>query len=183
MDNKIDYYLSKIERQLDFHRGLHLFEMEMDSNFTNKVVFLKESQEEYITNLFGNNKNIRESYNRKFNNVIVESTFNPKDEVKKFFSFLKENYINEINKTNLINEQSSKTFINEGIEVFPWKRNNDFFGYWVLLYNTLKAGGIGVKWQVANSPEKSTFMYWGGWVIWQDQFKNGGYPSIILLIL
>jgi hypothetical protein len=176
MDNKLDYYLSKIERQLDFHRGLHLFEMEMNPNFTNKAVFLKESQEEYITNLFGDNKNIRESYNREFNNVLVESTFNPKDEVKKFFSFLKENYINEIKKTNLINEQSSKTFINEGIEVFPWKRNNDFFGYWVLLYNTLKAAGIGVKCEVANNPGKSKFMYWGGWLINVDLFKNGGYP-------
>ena len=94
MDNELEYYLSKIEKQLDFHRGLHLFEMEMNSNFTNKVVFLKESQEEYITNLFGNNKNMRESYNKEFNNnIIVESTFDPKDEVKKFFSFIKENYI------------------------------------------------------------------------------------------
>jgi predicted 3-demethylubiquinone-9 3-methyltransferase (glyoxalase superfamily) len=150
--------------------------MEMNPNFTNKAVFLKESQEEYITNLFGNNKNIRESYNREFNNVIVESTFNPKDEVKKFFSFLKENYINEIKKTNLINEQSSKTFINEQMEVFPWKRNNDFFGYWVLLYNTLKAAGIGVKCEVANNPGKSKFMYWGGWAINVDLLKNGGYP-------
>jgi len=176
MDNKLDYYLSKIERQLDFHRGLHLFEMEMNPNFTNKAVFLKESQEEYITNLFGNNKNIRESYNREFNNVLVESTFSPKDEVKKFFSFLKENYINEIKKTNLINEQSSKTFINEQIEVFPWKRGNDFFGYWVILYNTLKAAGIGVKCEVANNPGKSKFMYWNGWLINLDVFKNGGYP-------
>ena len=130
MDNKLDYYLSKIERQLDFHRGLHLFEMEMNSNFTNKVVFLKENQEEYITNLFGDNKNIRESYNREFNNVIVESTFNPKDEVKKFFSFLKENYINEIKKTNIINEQSSKTFINE-----QWAKGPDPIGYWTILFN------------------------------------------------
>ena len=174
MDNKLDYYLSKIERQLDFHRGLHLFEMEMNPNFTNKAVFLKESQEEYITNLFGDNKNIRESYNREFNNVLVESTFNPKDEVKKFFSFLKENYINEINKTNLINEQSSKTFINE-----QWERNNDGpLGYWKILYNTLKAGGIGVKWQVANDPVKSTFMYWNGWIIYKDLTTNGGYPVV-----
>jgi len=171
MDNKLDYYLSKIERQLDFHRGLHLFEMEMNPNFTNKAVFLKESQEEYITNLFGDNKNIRESYNREFNNVLVESTFNPKDEVKKFFSFLKENYINEINKTNLINEQSSKTFINE-----QWQRGADPIGYWTILFNQLKAGGIGVKWEVANNPAKSTFMYWGGWVIYKDGNINGGYP-------
>ena len=171
MDNKLDYYLSKIERQLDFHRGLHLFEMEMNPNFTNKAVFLKESQEEYITNLFGNNKNIRESYNRKFNNVIVESTFNPKDEVKKFFSFLKENYINEINKTNIINEQSSKTFINE-----QWQRGADPIGYWTILFNQLKTAGIGVKWEVANNPAKSTYMYWGGWQIWKDENKNYGYP-------
>jgi hypothetical protein len=171
MDNKLDYYLSKIERQLDFHRGLHLFEMEINPNFTNKAVFLKESQEEYITNLFGDNKNIRESYNREFNNVLVESTFNPKDEVKKFFSFLKENYINEINKTNLINEQSSKTFINE-----QWQRGSDPVGYWTILFNLLKAAGIGVKWEVANNPAKSTFMYWGPWVISKDINKNGGWP-------
>ena len=175
MDNKIDYYLSKIERQLDFHRGLHLFEMEMNPNFTNKVVFLKESQEEYISNLFGDNKNIRESYNRKFNNVIVESTFNPKDEVKKFFSFLKENYINEIKKTNIINEQSSKTFINE-----QWQRGSDPIGYWTVLFNQLKTGGIGVKYgangKTVTDPKLSTFMYWGGWIIWKDGNKNGGYP-------
>ena len=173
MDNKIDYYLSKIERQLDFHRGLHLFEMEMDSNFTNKVVFLKESQEEYITNLFGDNKNIRESYNRKFNNVIVESTFNPKDEVKKFFSFLKENYINEINKTNLIKEENNAWDLPDG-----WsKKYMEYIkNFYKILYNQLKAGGIGVKWQVENDPEKSKFMYWGPWVIWKDEKKNGGWP-------
>jgi hypothetical protein len=175
MDNKLDYYLSKIERQLDFHRGLHLFEMEMGSNFTNKAVFLKENQEEYIINLFGNNKNIRESYNREFNNVLVESTFNPKDEVKKFFSFLKKNYINEIKKTNLINEQSSKTFINE-----QWQKGPDPIGYWTILFNQLKAAGIGVKYgangKTVTDPKLSTFMYWGGWVIWKDGNKNGGYP-------
>jgi len=109
MDDKLEYYLSKVERQLNFHRGLHLFEMEMNPDFTNKVVFLKESQEQYITNLFGENKNIQESYKKEFEgNVIVESTFNPKDEVMKFFSFVKENYINEINKSNVLNEQTPK---------------------------------------------------------------------------
>ena len=45
MDNKLDYYLSKIERQLDFHRGLHLFEMEMNPNFTNKTdTFIIDNQ-------------------------------------------------------------------------------------------------------------------------------------------
>jgi hypothetical protein len=109
MDNRLDYYLSKIEKQLNFHRGLHLFEMEMNPDFTNKVIFLKESQKQYISNLFGENKNIQESYKKEFEgNVIVESTFNPKDEVMKFFSFVKENYINEINKSNVLNEQTPK---------------------------------------------------------------------------
>lgn len=171
MDNKIDYYLSKIERQLDFHRGLHLFEMEMNPNFTNKVVFLKESQEEYITNLFGDNKNIRESYNRKFNNVIVESTFNPKDEVKKFFLFLKENYINEINKTNLIKEENKAWDLFGGLS----KKYTEWITkIYKELYNELKSGGIDVKWEVANDPVKSKFMYWGTWVIWKDGNKNGG---------
>jgi hypothetical protein len=176
MDNKLEYYLSKIEKQLDFHRGLHLFEMEMNSNFTNKVVFLKESQEEYITNLFGNNKNIRESYNKEFNNnIIVESKFDPKDEVKKFFSFIKENYVNEIKKTNLINEQLSKTFINE-----QWAKGPDPIGYWTVLFKQLKSSGIGVKYgangKTVTDPKIATFMYWGGWVIWKDVNKNGGYP-------
>ena len=106
MDNRLDYYVSKVERQLDFHRGLHLFEMETNPNFTNKAVFLKESQNEYITNLFGNNKTIRESYEREFNgNVIVESTFNPKNEVEKFFSFLKESFVNEVTKSNILSEE------------------------------------------------------------------------------
>jgi hypothetical protein len=130
MENKLEYYIYKIEKQLDFHRGLHLFEMEMNPNFTNKVVFLKESQEQYITNLFGNNKNIQESYNREFNNsVIVESTFDPKDEVKKFFSFIKENYFNEVRKSDLLSEQKKpgvfdkiKTIITKNINVAKQKR-------------------------------------------------------------
>ena len=102
----------------------------MNPNFTNKVVFLKESQEQYITNLFGNNKNIQESYNREFNNsVIVESTFDPKDELKKFFSFIKENYFNEVRKSDLLSEQKKpgvfdkiKTIITKNINVAKQKR-------------------------------------------------------------
>ena len=186
MDNKLDYYLSKIERQLDFHRGLHLFEMEMNPNFTNKAVFLKESQEEYITNLFGNNKNIRESYNRKFNNVIVESTFNPKDEVKKFFSFLKENYINEIFNSNVLLEQTpvkptqtkekNKNWFFDSVNSMSKNYREWTTNLYKKIYNQLKAGGIGVKWEVANDPVKSKFMYWGTWVIWKDGNKNGGWP-------
>jgi len=106
MDNRLNHYLSKVERQLNFHKGLHLFEMETNPNFANKAVFIKESQNEYITNLFGNNKNIRESYEREFNgNVIIESTFNPKNEVEKFFLFLKESFVNEVTTSNILSEQ------------------------------------------------------------------------------
>jgi len=106
MDNRLNHYLSKVERQLNFHKGLHLFEMETNPNFANKAVFIKESQNEYITNLFGNNKNIRESYERGFNgNVIIESTFNPKNEVEKFFLFLKESFVNEVTTSNILSEQ------------------------------------------------------------------------------
>jgi len=171
MDNRLDYYLSKIEKQLDFHKGLHLFEMETNPNFTNKVVFLKENQEEYITNLFGDNKNIRESYNREFkNNIIVESTFNPKDEVEKFFSFIKENYIKEIEKSNLINEETS---INE-----QWERGKDTIGYWKVLFDKLKAAGLGPKYgangKPVTDPKLSTFIYAGPWVISKD--KTNSYP-------
>ena len=171
MDNRLDYYLSKIEKQLDFHKGLHLFEMETNPNFTNKVVFLKENQEEYITNLFGDNKNIRESYNREFkNNIIVESTFNPKDEVEKFFSFIKENYIKEIEKSNLINEGTS---INE-----QWERGEDKIGYWKALFDRLKASGLtpkyGLNGKPVKDPKQSTFIYSGPWVISND--KTNTYP-------
>lgn len=171
MDNRLNYYLSKIEKQLDFHKGLHLFEMETNPNFTNKVVFLKENQEEYMTNLFGDNKNIRESYDREFkNNIIVESTFNPKEEVEKFFSFIKENYIKEIEKSNLINEETS---INE-----QWERGKDTIGYWKVLFDKLKAAGVGPKYgangKPVTDPKLSTFIYAGPWVISKD--KTNTYP-------
>ena len=57
-----------------------------------------------------------------------------------------------------------------------WVRGADQIGYWKVLFDQLTKGGIGVKWQVANDPVKSTFMYWGPWVIWKDTTKNGGWP-------
>jgi len=57
-----------------------------------------------------------------------------------------------------------------------WVRGADQIGYWKVLFDQLTKGGIGVKWQVANDPVKSTFMYWGPWVIWKDTNKNGGWP-------
>lgn len=109
MENRLDYHLHKFEKQIEFHKGLHLFEMEMNPDFSSKVVFLKESQRDYINGLFGDNKNIQESYQRKFEgNIILESTFNAKEEINNFFSFLKESFVNEINKSNVLNEQTPK---------------------------------------------------------------------------
>jgi hypothetical protein len=57
-----------------------------------------------------------------------------------------------------------------------WVKGADQVFYWKVLFDQLKAAGVGVKWEVANDPVKSTFMYWGSWVIWKDVNKNGGWP-------
>jgi hypothetical protein len=81
--------------------------------------------------------------------------------------------ITESDITNIV-----KKVLNESNSLLKeqWVRGNDPIGYWKILFNTLKTGGIGVKWEVVNNPLKSTFMYWGSWVIWKDVNKNGGYP-------
>jgi len=68
-------------------------------------------------------------------------------------------------------KEEAKTLIAE-----QWARLTDQVGYWKILFDQLTKGGIGVKWEVANDPVKSTFMYWGPWVIWKDINKNGGWP-------
>jgi len=89
-----------------------------------------------------------------------------------FESMFKEMLISKLESIHIIEEQKkTNPLLSE-----QWVRGKDVVGYWKILYNTLKAGGIGVKWQVANDPVKSTFMYWGGWVIWKDVNKNSGYP-------
>ena len=57
-----------------------------------------------------------------------------------------------------------------------WNRDNDGpLGYWKILFNVLTEHGIPVKWEKAGGDD-STYMYWGGWAIWKDLTKNGGYP-------
>jgi hypothetical protein len=84
------------------------------------------------------------------NDVILETT------LKKAFKEVWES------RQNLISEQ--------------WARLTDQIGYWKILFENLTKSGIGVKWEVANDPVKSTFMYWGMWVINKDVNKNGGWP-------
>lgn len=59
-----------------------------------------------------------------------------------------------------------------------WYVGNDELGNWKKLYNDLKRYGIGVKWEVSNDPVKSTFMYWGPWVIWKDNTKGVTWSDI-----
>jgi len=89
------------------------------------------------------------------NDVISETT------LKQIFKDVWES------RQNLITEQWERT---------PPGKQKDPIGYWKILFDNLKTGGIGVKWEVANDPVKSTFMYWGPWVIWKDTNKNGGWP-------
>jgi len=72
--------------------------------------------------------------------------------------------------------ETRKNLISEQWERTPPGKQKDPIGYWKILFDNLKTGGIGVKWEVANDPVKSTFMYWGPWVIWKDTNKNGGWP-------
>lgn len=80
-----------------------------------------------------------------------------------------ENQVDNLLKMVLSEER--KKLISEN-----WTRNGDSNGYWKILYDVLKKNGIPVKLQYANDPVKSTFMWWGSWVIWKDLTKNGGYP-------
>ena len=89
---------------------------------------------------------------------------------------LKESQIDGLIKLVLAEERTKKSLIAEQWERAPEGKPKDALGYWKILFTNLTAGGIGVKWQVPNDPVKSTFMYWGSWVIWKDTKKNGGYP-------
>lgn len=94
----------------------------------------------------------------------VETLFTPKTSNEVISEITLKQIFKEVwdKRQNLISEQ--------------WARLSDQLGYWKILFDNLKKSGIGVKWQVANDPVKSTFMYWGPWVIWKDTTKNGGWP-------
>ena len=88
----------------------------------------------------------------------------------------KENTIYESKMDKLFIDVESVSVIQEKTLSEQWVRGKDSIGYWKILFDQLKTAGIGVKWQVANDPVKSTFMYWGPWVIWKDVNRNGGWP-------
>jgi hypothetical protein len=82
-------------------------------------------------------------------------------------------------KKKVVNEQAAlqtmmdftKKSINDAAERAKWARGTDPIGYWRILFESLTKSGVPVKWQVANDPVKSTYMYWGPWVI----YKLGDY--------
>jgi hypothetical protein len=82
---------------------------------------------------------------------------------------LKESQIDNLVK--LVLSEERKKVISES-----WKRLNDPNGYWKALYDVLKKGGIPVQLQYANNPDKSTYIWWGSWVINKDLNKDGGFP-------
>lgn len=43
--------------------------------------------------------------------------------------------------------------------------------YYMALFAELQKMGVGVK-----ADANGRFLYWGPWIIWKDQSKNGGYP-------
>lgn len=93
----------------------------------------------------------------------------------------KENTIYESKMDKLFIDVESVSVIQEKTLSEQWLRTppgkpKDALGYWKILFEQLKTAGIGVKWEVANDPVKSTFMYWGPWVIWKDVNRNGGWP-------
>jgi hypothetical protein len=75
------------------------------------------------------------------------------------------------NLVKLVLSEERKKVISES-----WKRLNDPNGYWKALYDVLKKGGIPVQLQYANNPDKSTYIWWGSWVINKDLNKDGGFP-------
>jgi hypothetical protein len=156
-------------------------------------------KEDYMISLHLRNATILNEYKNRFSsNLLIESEYEHRKEISKFFSFLKRSSLVEMKLCNtkiyskLINE---KSLLGYGLKLYEkkiisientnynrkplseqWARLKDPIGYWKGLYNQLKAAGIGVKWQVPNDPAKSTFMFWGGWIIWKDSSRNGGYP-------
>ena len=89
---------------------------------------------------------------------------------------IKEIQIDRLVKLVLSEQRKKRIIIPETWERAPAGKPKDPIGYWKALYDNLKKGGIPVQYQYANNPAKSTFMWWGSWIIWKDLKKNNGYP-------
>ena len=153
--------VSSEKKLLEFAKKIHVFE----NTYLNKEFDLK-TQREYVKKLITKKENIIKEYNEKFEGRLITESKKDSNYINEFFDFLIKN-ANYPKKNKTLSEQWERT---------PPGKSKDPIGYWKILYDNLKSSGIGVKWQVANDPAKSTFMYWGGWVINKDLKKNGGFP-------
>lgn len=192
-------HIQNIFESLEEQKKFHLKNIGMIENLYDRDDYVEMMKEDYMISLHLRNATILNEYKNRFSsNLLIESEYEHRKEISKFFSFLKRSSLVEMKLCNtkiyskLINE---KSLLGYGLKLYEkkiisientnynrkplseqWARLKDPIGYWKGLYNQLKAAGIGVKWQVPNDPAKSTFMFWGGWIIWKDSSRNGGYP-------
>lgn len=191
-------YVRTIFESLDVQKKFHLKNIQMMNNMYDKDDYVDMMKEDYIVSFHIRNTAVLKEYKKTIHSKLLTENFTShKEEVSDFFSFLKKSALVEMKLTTprIYNTKATeKGLLNYGSRVYnqkiqtvinsnnkkpiseQWARLKDPIGYWKGLYNQLKKAGIGVKWQVANDPAKSTFMFWGGWVIWKDMNKNGGYP-------
>jgi hypothetical protein len=159
--SEIEKNSSGEEKILEFAKKIHVFE----NTYLNKEFDLK-TQREYVNRLITKKENIIKEYNERFEGRLITESKKGSDYINNFFDFLIKN----------ANYSKKEIVLSETWERTPPGKSKDPIGYWKILFENLTKSGIGVKWQVANDPAKSSFMYWGGWVINKDLKKNGGFP-------
>lgn len=182
--------MKEIDLMLNFHYKTNSTFLRHSNDFIEKFNILESVKTNLIENIFLSNTLVLEKFDRDLDKKIIsESDFDFQKELKNYFNFIKTSlsyqagFITEsqYKNYNILTEQNTtrkENLILDDKKILKeqWARANDPVGYWKILFEQLKKGGIGVKWEVANDPVKSTFMFWGPWVIWKDATKNGGWP-------
>jgi hypothetical protein len=192
MQEQLKNVITKTINSIESQKLFHLKNIGNMTNSYDAKEYVEMMKEDYMVSFFIRNQIVLKEYNKTFSkNILTENKYEAKLEINDFFDFIKKSSLLEMGlydqysykkiinkKTNLVLESKNSVdkLINKNLLSEQWARLKDPIGYWKGLYNQLKAAGIGVKWEVANNPAKSTFMYWGGWVIWKNTNTNGGYP-------
>ena len=113
---------------------------------------------------------------KRINSVMNYNVGEPSTKNNLFESRFKEMLISKL-ESEYITENQKK---NNSVLSEQWARGKDSIGYWKILHDQLKKAGIGVKYgangKEVTDPTKSSFMYWGGWIINYSLSANGGYP-------
>jgi len=182
--------MKEIDLMLNFHYKANSTFLRHSNDFIEKFNILESVKTNLIENIFLSNTLVLEKFDRDLDRKIIsESDFNFQKELKNYFNFIKTSlsyqsgFITEsqYKNYNILTEQNTtrkENLILENKKTLKeqWARANDPVGYWKILFEQLKKAGIGVKLEVPNDFNKSTYMYWGMWVINKDPNKNGGYP-------